>query len=43
MKELSQIKKAMGLNECKMPPKSNNNNIFEEVSSKKYEGNKKEP
>jgi len=43
MKELNQIKKAMGLTECKMPPKSTSNNIFEEVNSKKYEGNKKEP
>lgn len=43
MNELSQIKKAMGLSESKIPSKNNSNNIFEEISSKKFEGNKKEP
>jgi uncharacterized membrane protein YcaP (DUF421 family) len=43
MNELSQIKKAMGLSESKIPAKNNSNNIFEEISSKKFEGNKKEP
>ena len=44
MKELEQIKKTMGINENKKPSPSNkSNNLFEEINSKKFEGNKKEP
>jgi len=38
MNELNQIKKSMGINDGKKPLSLNNNNIFEEINSKKFEG-----
>lgn len=43
MKEISEIKQALGMNETKQAKQSKNNNIFKEIKTKEYEGNKKEP
>lgn len=43
MAEISQMKEIIGNNIEPKEFKSENNNIFEEISSKKFEGNKKEP
>ncbi|MEL7649952.1 MAG: YetF domain-containing protein [Sedimentibacter sp.] len=43
MQEISQIKDALGLKPSSIPTDKQQNNIFEELINKKFEGNKKEP
>lgn len=43
MAEISEIKKDLGMNATKRTKPNNNNNIFEEIKTKEYEGNKREP
>lgn len=43
MSEISQIKAMFGGNTNIQPNQNQNNNIFEEINNKKYEGNKNEP
>lgn len=43
MAEISQIKETIGNNIKPQVNKNNENNIFQEISSRKFEGNKKEP
>ena len=42
MQEISQIKEAFGLKPTVVPENKQQNNIFEEINNKKYEGNKNE-
>ncbi|EKO1913010.1 DUF421 domain-containing protein [Clostridium botulinum] len=43
MAEISQIKETLGNNIKPQVNKNNENNIFQEISSRKFEGNEKEP
>lgn len=43
MNEISQIKVMLASNMNTQSNQSQTNNIFEEINSKKYEGNKNEP
>ena len=43
MAEISQMREMIGDNVKSQNSKNEQNNIFQEISSKKFEGNKKEP